>query len=691
MKKILFFIFFCCAGKCDVCVAQAGEWTWVRGDNSIFGNGLWGTIPAPDNTPPPLYSTVTWIDQDNNFWLFGGNRTLFGDYADLWKFDPVITMWTFEKGFVNPNQPEILGNIGIPSPGNRPGSTSWGEPTWVSNNNDLWYYCDSYTDLCSLTELWRFNIPTKEWTCMDTFSATPHYGQLQIPSQLNSPGARTEVTASWTDNEGNFWFFGGQASFCLGGSYADMWKYDIDMNQWQWMSGDTTYGFSILPVYGIKGVFNPANTPGQTNAYCHWKDFDGKFYLFGGGNPYVNIYSTLWEYDPIINQWAWISGDTIPFSTGNYTFQCDPGSLAYPPRSTENRACATDASGNFWMMAAEINSGGWAYNDLWVYIPNQSKWIWVSGNHDSTANSVYGTLGIPAAQNHPGPRYGCAGWMDSNCNFWLFGGRGDFNDLWKFTIDSSCSTFISCLAPISTSSNSLCEKFCTSFYDQSNNNPSSWQWQFPGGDPSSSTDQNPTNICYNTPGTYDVTLITTNANGSDTLTLHNYITVYPTPPFPTITQIDYTLTSSPANSYQWQLNAVDIPGATNQSYTVLQSGYYTVVVGDSNSCKNSTTTYVLISGVEDVSDKSISISPNPSNGNFMIEWLNGQMVGDASIDVVNTLGQKVFSSSNLPRGSQVSSYDFKKQIDLSNVARGIYFVEIKTENEFVRKKIVIEE
>src|SRR6185295_11760888 len=100
------------------------------------------------------------------------------------------------------------------------------------------------------------------------------------------------------------------------------------------------------------------------------------------------------------------------------------------------------------------------------------------------------------------------------------------------------------------------------------NNPTSWLWEFPGGNPSTSTDQNPMNICYNTPGTYDVTLITTNAGGSDTLTLSNYITVYTNPFAPLISQTGNTLTSTPATTYQWQLNSVDIPGATNQSYTI---------------------------------------------------------------------------------------------------------------------------
>jgi len=56
-----------------------------------------------------------------------------------------------------------------------------------------------------------------------------------------------------------------------------------------------------------------------------------------------------------------------------------------------------------------------------------------------------------------------------------------------------------------------------SFIDESYNNPTAWKWQFPGGIPSSSSSQNPTGIVYNLPGYYDVTLISTNSFGSDTL------------------------------------------------------------------------------------------------------------------------------------------------------------------------------
>lgn len=64
-----------------------------------------------------------------------------------------------------------------------------------------------------------------------------------------------------------------------------------------------------------------------------------------------------------------------------------------------------------------------------------------------------------------------------------------------------------------------------SFIDQSSFNPTSWQWMFEGGEPTTSTEQNPQNIVYNTPGTYSVTLVATNALGSDTLLKSCYIEV----------------------------------------------------------------------------------------------------------------------------------------------------------------------
>ncbi len=81
------------------------------------------------------------------------------------------------------------------------------------------------------------------------------------------------------------------------------------------------------------------------------------------------------------------------------------------------------------------------------------------------------------------------------------------------------------LAAFSTPNTTFCDSTCVAFTDQSQNSPTSWNWLFPGATPSSFNGQSPSNICYNVPGTFDVTLIVTNAAGSDTLLKPNFITV----------------------------------------------------------------------------------------------------------------------------------------------------------------------
>lgn len=67
------------------------------------------------------------------------------------------------------------------------------------------------------------------------------------------------------------------------------------------------------------------------------------------------------------------------------------------------------------------------------------------------------------------------------------------------------------------------------FTDLSVGIPNSWSWSFQGAFPNSSTQQNPTNIAYNNPGVFNVTLTVQNAYGSNSLTKTGYIVVTTTP------------------------------------------------------------------------------------------------------------------------------------------------------------------
>ncbi len=70
----------------------------------------------------------------------------------------------------------------------------------------------------------------------------------------------------------------------------------------------------------------------------------------------------------------------------------------------------------------------------------------------------------------------------------------------------------------------ICEPSEVAFTDFSAGNVVSWEWSFPGGEPATSTEQNPV-VTYSTEGTYDVTL--TISDGTNTLatTKEGYIVV----------------------------------------------------------------------------------------------------------------------------------------------------------------------
>lgn len=72
----------------------------------------------------------------------------------------------------------------------------------------------------------------------------------------------------------------------------------------------------------------------------------------------------------------------------------------------------------------------------------------------------------------------------------------------------------------------VCANGTIQFTDQTQGNATAWSWNFGGGVPASSIQQNPS-VTYTTPGTYTVSLSATNANGSDAEVKYFYVTVVP--------------------------------------------------------------------------------------------------------------------------------------------------------------------
>lgn len=87
--------------------------------------------------------------------------------------------------------------------------------------------------------------------------------------------------------------------------------------------------------------------------------------------------------------------------------------------------------------------------------------------------------------------------------------------------------------------------------------------------------------------------------------------------------------------------------------------------------------------IEEVKANDISVYPNPTNSSFTIDFALDAK-NDVNIAVYNMMGSIVYSSSE--RGLM----NDKVEIDLSNEASGLYFLDVEFGNERITKKVMLE-
>ncbi len=215
------------------------------------------------------------------------------------------------------------------------------------------------------------------------------------------------------------------------------------------------------------------------------------------------------------------------------------------------------------------------------------------------------------------------------------------------------------------SNSQLCANSSVQFNDHSTN-ATSWSWTFPGGIPATSTDQNPT-VNYPTAGTYSVLLTALNSHGAQSLMRVNCVVVHPNPIVPTITVNGNTLTSSYANSYQWNFNSVALPGNNLQTCTALNDGFYSVEVNNQFNCSAvSDSIYLTVDEVISLehSKDGIYLFPNPAKDQVRV-YNNGKRKIN-SISVYNSIGEIIIKEA----GAQLLT-----TIDLTGVSPSYLILE----------------
>jgi len=215
---------------------------------------------------------------------------------------------------------------------------------------------------------------------------------------------------------------------------------------------------------------------------------DGNLYYM---DPWYGEGYGFGPFGEIVNGRTWTHTNVITL---------DPGPTCSTPQNL-NATNITESSATLsWGSVQLADDYGYRYKAV-------SSGTWITNTASSTSVSVGG---LSAGTGHEFQvRSLCSG-----------GATSSYSSSFLFTTDSNLPP----TADFTGTPTTVSEGQSVAFTDTSTNVPTSWSWSFPGGNPSSSTSQNPT-VDYNTAGLYNVALTASNSNGNDTETKTDYITV----------------------------------------------------------------------------------------------------------------------------------------------------------------------
>ena len=176
------------------------------------------------------------------------------------------------------------------------------------------------------------------------------------------------------------------------------------------------------------------------------------------------------------------------------------------------------------------------------------------------------------------------------------------------------------------------------------------------------------NFTTYTPGRYSVIV----ANSTCVDTLKGTTVIALTSPVIHFIAANYLYTDYYA-SYQWYKDGTLITGATSYAYFAPTPVYgdYTVNVTYSNGCSKTSATYTIPnnSGVVNVGiNNNISVSPNPASSTVFIKALQ-----EVNVKIMSADGRKVIEQNNT------------KEINIKNLANGMYIIMIYDKDNFLLK------
>jgi len=131
-------------------------------------------------------------------------------------------------------------------------------------------------------------------------------------------------------------------------------------------------------------------------------------------------------------------------------------------------------------------------------------------------------------------------------------------------------------------------------------------------------------------------------------------------------------------TYQWNLFGKPIDGANSQFYTVTTTGYYSVSVTNNSGCSStSIPVFITTAGIEDFTNtQSIKVYPNPANNKLTVDFDLANSHKSFSIELYNTMGQLVLSTSI----NNLKSGNVKQDINVHSLVNGVYILQLRIDD-----------
>ena len=210
------------------------------------------------------------------------------------------------------------------------------------------------------------------------------------------------------------------------------------------------------------------------------------------------------------------------------------------------------------------------------------------------------------------------------------------------------------VASFTASATTICAGQSVTFTNTSTGSPTSYSWSFPGGNPTTSTATNPT-VSFVNSGTYTVSLVATNASGSNTATQTIIVTANPTVSVPSQTICVGSATTiqaigTPAGgTYTWSTGgsgpSITVTPTATTTYTVT----YTV-----NGCSATQPAIVTVTPLPVVtatsaticSGGSATLSATASQPGGVFTWSTGATGSSISVSPTATTNYTVNYSLN---------------------------------------------